>query len=83
MNVTETSAEGLKREFTSRLDGHDIALASINRHEDFFASAFRITLANGGPAHSFCVAFGLERLTAAGLLTWGPDQAQWPKELSA
>jgi seryl-tRNA synthetase len=72
----------LKREFVSPLDGHDIALASINRHEDFFARAFRITLASGAPAHSFCVAFGLERLTAAGLLTWGPDPAQWPKALS-
>jgi len=74
--------KGLKREFTSPLDGHDIALASINRHEDFFARAFRIRLASGQPAHSFCVAFGLERLTAAGLLTWGPDPAQWPRELS-
>ena len=25
--------KGLKREFTSPLDEHDIALASINRHE--------------------------------------------------
>jgi hypothetical protein len=72
----------LKREFTSPLEGHDIALASINRHEDFFARAFDIKLASGRPAHSFCVAFGLERLTAAGLLTWGPDPAQWPKGLS-
>ncbi|MDQ6885129.1 MAG: hypothetical protein M3077_13000 [Candidatus Dormibacteraeota bacterium] len=74
--------KGLKREFTSPLGGHDIALASINRHEDFFAGAFRIRLASGRPAHSFCVAFGLERLTAAGLLTWGPYPAQWPRELS-
>jgi len=72
----------LKREFTSPLDGHDIALASINRHEDFFARAFGIKLASGRSAHSFCVAFGLERLTAAGLLSWGPDPAQWPKGLS-
>ena len=72
----------LKREFVSSLDGHDIALASINRHEDFFTRAFRIRLASGAPAQSFCVAFGLERLTAAGLLTWGPDPAQWPKALS-
>ena len=72
----------LKREFVSPLDGHDIAVASINRHEDFFGKAFRIRLASGAPAHSFCVAFGLERLTAAGLLTWGPDPAQWPKALS-
>ncbi len=73
----------LKREFVSPLDGNGIALASINRHEDFFARAFGIRLASGGPAHSFCVAFGLERLTAAGLLTWGPDPAQWPKALSS
>ena len=75
--------KGLKREFTCPLDGHDIGLASINRHEYFFARAFRIRLASGQPAHSFCVAFGLERLTAAGLLTWGSDPAQWPKALSA
>jgi hypothetical protein len=74
--------KGLKREFTSPLDGHDIALASINRHEDFFARAFGVRLASGQPAHSFCAAFGLERLTAAGLLTWGPDPAQWPRAVS-
>jgi len=72
----------LKREFVSPLDGYGIALASINRHEDFFTRAFGIRLSSGGAAHSFCVAFGLERLTAAGLLTWGPDPAQWPRALS-
>jgi seryl-tRNA synthetase len=75
--------KGLKREFVAPVSENGIALASINRHEDFFARAFRIRLAGGGPAHSFCVAFGLERLTATGLLTWGPDPEQWPKELSA
>jgi hypothetical protein len=73
----------LKREFVSPLEEHGIALASINRHEDYFTRAFSIRLASGGPTHSFCVAFGLERLTAAGLLTWGPDPTQWPGELSA
>lgn len=72
-----------KREFVSPLEEPGLALASINRHEDFFARAFDIRLASGGPAHSFCVAFGLERLTAAGLLSWGTDPAQWPKDLSA
>jgi hypothetical protein len=75
--------KGLKREFVSPLEENGIALASINRHEDFFVRAFRIRLRSGGPAHSFCLAFGLERLTAAGLLAWGPDPAQWPEELSA
>lgn len=73
---------GLKREFVSPLDENGIALASINRHEDFFTRAFGISLASGAAAHSFCVAFGLERLTAAGLLTWGTDPARWPEELS-
>lgn len=74
--------KGSKREFVSPLGGHEIALASINRHEAFFAGAFRISVASGAPAHSFCAAFGVERLTAAGLLTWGPDPAQWPKALA-
>ncbi len=72
----------LKREFVSPLDGHGVALASINRHEAFFGKAFGISLARGGPAHSICVAFGLERLTAAGLLAWGANAAQWPKALA-
>jgi hypothetical protein len=71
----------LKREFGSPLEDNGLALASINRHEDYFAKAFRITLAGGETAHSFCVAFGLERLTAAGLLAWGPDPKGWPGEL--
>jgi hypothetical protein len=73
----------LKREFASPLDRDGVALASINRHEDFFGRAFGIRLARGGPAHSICVAFGLERLTAAGLLAWGTNPAQWPKALAA
>jgi len=72
----------LKREFASPLDDGGVALASINRHEDYFAKAFRIRLASGETAHSFCVAFGLERLTAAGLLAWGPDPKGWPGELA-
>lgn len=73
----------LKREFASPLQDDGLALASINRHEDYFTRAFRIGLASGESAHSFCVAFGLERLTAAGLLAWGVDPAGWPEELSA
>lgn len=72
----------LKREFASPLADGGLALASINRHGDHFAKAFRIGLASGETAHSFCVAFGLERLTAAGLLAWGPDPKGWPRELA-
>jgi hypothetical protein len=71
----------LKREFVSPLGGNGLALASINRHENYFAKAFRIKLPDGDAAHSFCAAFGLERLTAAGLLAWGADPARWPAGL--
>jgi hypothetical protein len=74
--------KGSKREFVSPLGGETIALASINRHEEFFTRAFRIKLASGAEAHSFCVAFGLERLTAAGLRRWGAEPDGWPEELS-
>jgi seryl-tRNA synthetase len=72
----------LKREFASPLEDNGLALASINRHENYFAEAFRIRLASGETAHSFCVAFGLERLTAAGLHAWGADPKRWPPDLT-
>lgn len=70
-----------KREYRIASSGQRIALASCNRHQDVFGRAFRIRLASGRPAHSMCLAFGLERLTAAGLLRWGPSPAGWPKAL--
>ncbi|TLD72730.1 hypothetical protein FEM03_01255 [Phragmitibacter flavus] len=38
-----------------------LAIASINRHGDFFGKRFSIRLPDGNPAHSACIAFGLER----------------------
>jgi hypothetical protein len=67
-----------KREYRVAPSGQRVALASCNRHLDTFGRAFRIRLASGRPAHSMCLAFGLERLTAAGLLQWGPSPAGWP-----
>jgi hypothetical protein len=58
-----------------------VALASINRHGDHFGRAFRIRAADGTVASSACLAVGLERLTAYGLLAWGGDPRGWPREL--
>lgn len=41
-----------------------LAVASINRHGTFFGDRFRITTASGAPAHTACVAFGLDRWAA-------------------
>lgn len=54
--LTET-----KREYCLR-DG--LAIASINRHGDFFGERFHLSLSNGQAASSACIAFGLDRWAA-------------------
>jgi seryl-tRNA synthetase len=41
-----------------------LAVASINRHGTFFGERFRITAGDERPAHTACVAFGLDRWAA-------------------
>lgn len=57
--------KGLKREYICSVGGEEIAVASLNKHEDFFGKRFDINTSKGSPVHSFCLAFGLERLVAA------------------
>ena len=65
--------KGLKEEFQLPFDTERIAIASINNHETYFAERFGIRTAPKQTASSFCVAFGLERLVAASILTWKND----------
>ncbi|MGH8791329.1 MAG: aminoacyl--tRNA ligase-related protein [Stackebrandtia sp.] len=57
--------------------GGDLAVASVNLHEDHFGAAYGITRA-GRPAVSGCVAFGVERWLHAVADRHGPDPAGWP-----
>ena len=41
-----------------------LAVASINRHRTFFGERFQILTKDGSPAHSACIAFGLDRWAA-------------------
>lgn len=41
-----------------------LAIASINRHGTFFGDRFSLRDRTGAPAHSACVAFGLDRWTS-------------------
>ncbi len=41
--------------------GGGLAIASINRHGAFFGERFSIALPDAQPAHSACIAFGLDR----------------------
>ncbi|MGK2934434.1 MAG: hypothetical protein ACSLFE_04225 [Gemmatimonadaceae bacterium] len=51
----------LKYELRMPVAGETIAVGSFNYHEDHFGRAFGISLCDGSPAHTACVAFGLER----------------------
>jgi seryl-tRNA synthetase len=71
----------LKREYVVTAGGDRVAVASSNYHEDYFGRRFSIRDTGDRPASSFCAAFGIERLTAAGLVIWGPSPDGWPEEL--
>jgi len=55
--------------------GGSLAIASVNFHRNFFGERCAITLADGSPAFTSCVAFGLERWVAALTEHFGPDNA--------
>ncbi len=74
------SAFQLKYEIRARLPFRDstLAVGSYNYHQDFFGRNLNITLPDGSPAHTGCVAFGLERMALAFLAQKGLEQANWP-----
>lgn len=54
------------------------AVTSFNLHGTKFGDAFDITTTDGSPAHSGCVAVGLERIAYAFLCRHGLDPVDWP-----
>jgi hypothetical protein len=68
-----------KYELSALLPGNGrIAIGSFNYHSDFFGRAFDISLPGGGPMHSVCIAFGLERWVEAFFAQFTTDPAAWP-----
>ncbi len=57
------------------------AVSSCNYHLDHFGVNFDIRTADGKPAHSACIGFGLERITLALLRTHGFKLEKWPQEV--
>ncbi len=70
----------LKYEFVAPVHEADAgtAIASANCHKDHLGHRFGIGLAAGGPAHSSCMAFGLERIVLALIHVHGDELANWP-----
>jgi len=56
-----------------------LAVGSYNYHQDFFGRSLNITLPDGSPAHTGCIAFGLERIAFAFLAQYGLDTQLWPE----
>jgi seryl-tRNA synthetase len=55
------------------------ACMSFNYHRDHFGQAWGIKARGGAPAHTGCVAFGLDRLAVALFAHHGTDTGQWPQ----
>jgi len=76
------SAFQLKYEIRASLPFKEstLAVGSYNYHQDFFGRNLAISLPDGSPAHTGCVAFGLERIAFAFLAQFGFDPANWPSD---
>jgi aspartyl-tRNA synthetase len=56
---------------------------SFNAHRDHFGTTWDIQDASGAPAHTGCVAFGMDRLTIALFWIHGLDTRKWPASTRA
>ena len=59
------------------------ACMSFNYHKEHFGQVWDMKLGSGEPAHSGCVAFGMDRLAVAMFAVHGLDTATWPAEVRA
>ena len=55
------------------------ACMSFNNHKDHFGEVWGLRDAEGGGAHTGCVAFGMDRLAVALFSTHGTEPADWPE----
>jgi seryl-tRNA synthetase len=59
------------------------ACMSFNYHQDHFGVTWDLVTADGEPAHTGCVAFGMDRLAVAMFATHGTDLEAWPAGVRA
>lgn len=64
-----------------RSEEQPTACMSFNYHRDHFGLTWDIKDADGNPAHTGCVAFGMDRLAVALFHTHGTDLAKWPAKV--
>ncbi|KQP34746.1 hypothetical protein ASF27_03630 [Methylobacterium sp. Leaf102] len=59
------------------------ACMSFNYHREHFGTTWDLRHADGEPAHTGCVAFGMDRLAVAMFATHGATIADWPVSVRA
>src|SRR5690348_9660711 len=64
-----------------RSQAQPTACMSFNYHREHFGATWGIADANGEPAHTGCVAFGMDRLAVAMFHTHGTDLSAWPAKV--
>ncbi len=80
MLAASQRSQELKFEVLTQIAGDaPTAVASFNYHQDHFAAAYGIELADGSGAHTACLGFGLERITIALFRRHGFDLRSWPE----
>jgi seryl-tRNA synthetase len=77
------NASELKYELLAKLpfSGKELAVGSINLHQDFFGQAFDIKLPEGGFVWSGCLGIGFERIVYALYAQYGTETDSWPAHL--
>ena len=58
-----------------------VAVASYNRHGDFFGRILDIKMPDGSPACTGCLGVGFERLALAFVTQHGIDPGKWPEKI--
>ena len=82
MLAANQRAQELKFELLAPIGGPEpTAIASFNYHQDHFTLIYGIGLEAGRPAHTGCVAFGIERITLAMFRANGLVLDDWPDEV--
>jgi seryl-tRNA synthetase len=72
--------QALKFELVAPIHSVDkpTALMSFNYHQDHFGLTWELKTQTGEPAHTGCVAFGMDRLAVAMFATHGLEVEAWP-----
>ncbi|CCE07470.1 putative seryl-tRNA synthetase (class II) [Bradyrhizobium sp. STM 3843] len=83
MKAVSQKQQSLKFELLVPLRSEEqpTACMSFNYHREHFGTTWDIVDANGEPAHTGCVAFGMDRLAVAMFHTHGTELNKWPSPL--